>query len=136
MIPAGRGEVYAQTLSVSDSGRVTELDAPRHTPPEVIVRQAVEHVGLVRWAGGGALAHVDLIRECASREKIELLEGDAIEDLRSEHETRVWIFARAVDDYATEIVQLSLMSHAEGGTVRPEDLRALYVRASDAELKE
>jgi tRNA threonylcarbamoyladenosine biosynthesis protein TsaB len=136
MVPAGRGEVFAQTLRVSDEGRVVELDAPVHVPPSWLVERAAGQFGGITWAGGGARTHVELIREAAAREKINLLEGDWGGARESSGDARVWRLARAVNDYASEIARLSLISFIDAATVRPQDLRALYVRASDAELKE
>src|SRR5204863_4448137 len=34
LLPAGRGEVFAQLFSVANDGTVTPLDEPLHIPPE------------------------------------------------------------------------------------------------------
>jgi tRNA threonylcarbamoyladenosine biosynthesis protein TsaB len=136
MIPAGRGEVFAQTLGVGEDGRVAELSPPAHVPPASLVRQAAGLDGKIMWAGSGALAHAGLIRDAAASERITLLDEDDGVSREPEQEARVWRIARAVDDYALEIARLSLNSYLAGATVRPEELRALYVRASDAELNE
>jgi tRNA threonylcarbamoyladenosine biosynthesis protein TsaB len=136
MIPAGRGEVFAQALSVGEDGRVAELSAPAHAPPAALVRRAASLGAEISWAGSGALAHAELIRHVAAGEGIDLLEeGDEASRVPGRG-ARAWRIARAVDDYASEIASLSLISYLGGATVEARDLRALYVRASDAELNE
>jgi tRNA threonylcarbamoyladenosine biosynthesis protein TsaB len=55
VLPAGRGEVFAQMFSVDEDNTVTELDDAAHlSPPRLIDRY-----GAIRnliWAGSGALA--------------------------------------------------------------------------------
>jgi tRNA threonylcarbamoyladenosine biosynthesis protein TsaB len=155
LIPAGRGEVFAQTFSVGGDARVEALDAPAHVSPASLVARIVERVGAVRWAGGGAHTHSALIRETAECAGIEVIEsvaddhdagandlekksddlnnGEGGDDQRRE---RVWTLARAAKDYAAEIARLGLISFRKGETVRAEELRAEYVRLSDAELNE
>src|SRR6185295_948696 len=59
LLPAGRGEVFVQLLSVSDS-RVEDLDDAQHLPPEKAVTRYVTRPS-VRWAGAGAQANQDVI---------------------------------------------------------------------------
>jgi tRNA threonylcarbamoyladenosine biosynthesis protein TsaB len=155
LIPAGRGEVFAQTFAVGRDWRVEALDAPTHVSPASHVARMVERVGAVRWAGGGAHAHAALIRETAERAGIEFVEpvtdehdagsndleedshdlkdGEVRDDQRG---ARVWTVARAAEDYAGEIARLGLISYLKGETLRADELRAEYVRLSDAELNE
>jgi tRNA threonylcarbamoyladenosine biosynthesis protein TsaB len=155
LIPAGRGEVFAQTFAVGRDARVEALDAPTHVSPAMLVGRIIERVGAVRWAGGGAHTHAALIRETAERTEIEFVESVADDhdagsnDLEADsndlndrevrddqRRTRVWTLARAAEDYAGEIAQLGLISYLKGETVHAEELRAEYVRLSDAELNE
>jgi tRNA threonylcarbamoyladenosine biosynthesis protein TsaB len=135
MVPAGRGEVFAQSLRVDDEGRICELDVPAHLPPSRLMQQYAQHDGAIRWTGSGARVHLEMIREYAATAQIGFLDEDS-GARESEGGSRVWRVARPVDSYTTEIARLGLISHLEGETVRPQDLRALYVRDSDAELKE
>jgi tRNA threonylcarbamoyl adenosine modification protein YeaZ len=139
LIPAGRGEVFAQFLRVSDDGRIAELSAPAHVSPAMLLRQALGGGGALKWVGGGAQAQRDLIREVAAQEGIEFFENDFDEGEASRavaHDVRVWSLSSGVEDYAAEISRLGLISYLDGTTVRPQGLRALYVRLSDAELNE
>jgi tRNA threonylcarbamoyladenosine biosynthesis protein TsaB len=137
MIPAGRGEVFAQTFHVDEAGRITELSAAAHVNPATLLRGAASQRVSLKFAGGGARAHTELIRGIAEEEKIRLIDegSDAPDqcagDISAE---RVWILTREVDDYAAQIARLGLINYEEGETVDAHDLAASYVRPSDAEL--
>jgi tRNA threonylcarbamoyladenosine biosynthesis protein TsaB len=135
-IPAGRGEVFAQTLAVDEDGRVGELTRARHVSPMALIAQALASGGLVKWAGGGARAHAALMNEAAAAEGIALVERGPHDHSRIEVRGRVWELAAAAEDYAAEIAALSLISYEDQKTIGAGELRALYVRLSDAELKE
>jgi tRNA threonylcarbamoyladenosine biosynthesis protein TsaB len=135
-IPAGRGEVFAQTLAVDEGGRVEELTGPRHVSPAALIAEALASGGFIKWAGGGARAHAASMREAAADEGIAFVEGGARTNTSAEGRGRVWELAAEAEDYAAEIIALSLISYEGGGTVGAGELRALYVRLSDAELKE
>jgi tRNA threonylcarbamoyladenosine biosynthesis protein TsaB len=135
-IPAGRGEIFAQMLAVDEDGRVQELTQPRHLSPAVLVAQVLASEGLVKWAGGGTLAHVALMREVAAGEGIMVVERGSHDPDRVDGRGRVWELATGAENYAAEIAALGLTSYTDGRTVGAGDLRAQYVRLSDAELKE
>jgi tRNA threonylcarbamoyladenosine biosynthesis protein TsaB len=139
MIPAGRGEVFAQALRVDEEGRIAELSEAAHVSPAKLLRGAACERGSIKFAGGGARAHKELMHRIADEEQISLIDegsdapAECVDDTSAE---RVWRLTREVDDYATEIARLGLISYEEGGTVGAHDLAASYVRPSDAELKE
>lgn len=135
-IPAGRGEVFAQMLAVGEDGRVEELTQPRHVSPAILIAQTLASDGLIKWAGGGARAHVALMREVAAGEGITLVERGSHDPSLIAGRGRVWELATGVVDYAAEIAALSLISSRDGALVSAGELRAQYVRLSDAELKE
>lgn len=135
-IPAGRGEVFAQILRVESDGTVNELTRPVHIKPALLVEQVNKFSEDARWVGGGAVAHQELIFESAKRA------GHGWRELtrHEAHATRQpqvgWSLVMPVDSYAQHIARLALISSENGMTVDAETLRALYVRPSDAELKE
>lgn len=137
MIPAGRGEVFAQTFRVDEEGRITALSAAAHIRPAMLLRGAASERGSLKFAGGGARAHKELIRGIAGEEKISLIDegsdttSECVDGTGAE---RVWRLAREAVDYATQIAGLGLISYKEGETVDAHDLAASYVRPSDAEL--
>ena len=135
-IPAGRGEVFAQTLSVGADGRVEELTRPGHVSPAALIAQALALQGLVKWAGGGARAHAASMREAAAGAGFEFGERGVRDRPHPRPRERVWELAPEAEGYAAEIAALSLISYQDGATVGAGDLRALYVRLSDAELRE
>jgi len=142
-LPAGRGELFAQLLSVAPDGAVTELDAPAHLPPAALVERALSWSPSLTWIGTGAHAQRELIKDAATRAEIVWqIESDkageenlnAIE--QSGQSGRVWLLARPTEALAGEVARLALRAYEAGGTGGAEDLRALYVRLSDAELNE
>ena len=60
LLPAGRGEVFAQLFSVAGDGAVTALDEPAHIPPARMIEKygSLENV---LWCGEGAIAQRELI---------------------------------------------------------------------------
>src|ERR1051325_4743749 len=53
LLPAGRGEGFAQMLRVTAEGEVEELGPPEHLPPARLLERASSGGG-VKFAGGGA----------------------------------------------------------------------------------
>lgn len=135
-IPAGRGEVFAQTLAVDEAGRVEELSAPRHVSPSSLFAQALSSSGLVKWAGGAVHAHAALMREIAVGAGVALVERGSHIHSDDDARTRVWELDAGAGDYSAMIAAQGLFSYREGRVVGAAQLRALYVRLSDAELKE
>jgi tRNA threonylcarbamoyladenosine biosynthesis protein TsaB len=131
LIPAGRGEVFAQLLGVDEGGRVTEHEAPAHLPPARLSEKIARLAAGVKWAGGGAFKFEELIRQGAASAGIEF--SDAPETGASSH---VWQFAHAEKALARSVVEIALSRLGDGGGASAEDLSAIYVRPSDAELKE
>lgn len=135
-LPAGRGEVFAQLLSVDGESKVEELSEPFHLSPAALLERAATWGGDLTWAGAGAHAHVAAIQEFAADKKIVWRDKVALDD----DETRVpgagWTLAPSVESYAEGIAALGSIYYRQGSTIMAEDLYALYVRLSDAELNE
>lgn len=111
LLPAGRGEVFAQLLSVSSDGVVTELDQATHISPQKLVAK-YGSLDDVLWCGEGTIANR------------VLLEGNPS-----------WRIAPQSKSLAREIASLALMRFRQNSLEQPDALRAVYVRPSDAELK-
>lgn len=126
LLPAGRGELFAQSFSVED-GQVRELDAAAHLAPRKIL-EAYGKAQELRWAGEGAHQQAEILREWAQSNDIPFVESGP--------DHTGWSLAPAVDHLAGSIALLALNAYRNGSTVRPDDLRAVYVRASDAEINE
>ena len=134
-IPAGRGEVFAQLLTVAETGEVRELCEPMHVSPATLTEMAAGWGDNLTWAGGGAHAQSELISEAAARAGRkwgELTDGGQ----SAEKESRgVWTLVTRAESYAAQIARLGLISSEKGLAVSAEEIRAQYVRPSDAELK-
>jgi tRNA threonylcarbamoyladenosine biosynthesis protein TsaB len=127
MLPAGRGELFAQLLSVSPDGEITEHDVAAHLPPLTLIEKYGELTDL-KWAGAGAYLYRDLIGEQAVGRGIEFQEDDS--------KSGGWKLAKREQHLAKEIALLALESFQLGAEDAAETLRAIYVRPSDPELRE
>jgi tRNA threonylcarbamoyl adenosine modification protein YeaZ len=141
-LPAGRGEIFGQLLSVADAPQgVSELSEPFHLSPAAVCEKAAQWGGDLLWAGAGA--HAAALREFAAGQgSIRLVEdgeaalGDAREDGLHPESLAHWTFAPPSESYAIGVAALGLMNYRAGRTIVAEDLQALYVRLSDAELNQ
>lgn len=129
LIPAGRGEVFAQLLSVSVEGVVTELESPTHLPPAQLLERMEGLGGGLKWTGGGALKFLELIRERATAAGVDFAEREAADVA----EGGGWVYAPAAEALARSVAEMAQAARAGGAGA--EGLVAVYVRPSDAELK-
>jgi len=111
LLPAGRGEVFAQLFSVTKDGFVTALDQATHISPQRLIEK-YGSLESVLWCGDGAIANRALI-ERDSRGRI----------------------APEIPVLAKQIASLALTRFREEHLEKPDALQAIYVRPSDAELK-
>lgn len=133
MIPAGRGEVFGQLLSVDEQGEVKPLNEAVHQTAERLL-DSVVHLRQLKFAGEGSQHHEPLIRERAEREGVFFLNEKAphLETLKDKNE--FWLIAPRLDDLAGSVSALAHQRHLRDETIGPEQLKAIYVRPSDAEL--
>ena len=111
LLPAGRGEVFAQLFSVTNEGLVTELDKATHISPQRLLEKYSSLESLL-WCGEGAIANRTLL------------------------ETKPdWRIVPPSTNLATHVAALALRRFRENQVVDPDALQAIYVRPSDAELK-
>ena len=131
LFPAGRGEVFSQMFSVSEEGRVTALDVPDHiSPANALEKYAKEHN--IIWAGPGTHIHLDLIRQTASMAGYQLFEVTGEIDRVS---ADGWKIAQPTQNLAQHVGSLALSEFSSKENHTPFELRAIYVRPSDAEMK-
>ncbi len=114
LLPAGRGEVFAQLFSVSAEGVVTALDEPSHISPQKMIDKYGSLENAV-WCGAGAIAQRELIESSAHKKQ--------------------WRIAGQTENLAVHVATLALRNFRQGQLVAPDALQAIYVRPSDAELK-
>ncbi|HKV37422.1 MAG TPA: tRNA (adenosine(37)-N6)-threonylcarbamoyltransferase complex dimerization subunit type 1 TsaB [Pyrinomonadaceae bacterium] len=113
LLPAGRGEVFAQLFSVS-ADAVTALDEPSHISPQKMIDK-YGSLETALWCGEGALAQRELIESSAAGKQ--------------------WRIASRTDNLARQVAALALSNFRQDRLVAPDALQAIYVRPSDAELK-
>ena len=133
LLPAGRGEVFAQLLSVSESGAVTELDAPAHLSPAKLLERYSSRMNL-KWAGAGAHSQRDLLADYAQNHGIYFASESDADDV--DHNGRIWSLAPLVHNLARHVAALALEVFQTGDIQSPHSLSAIYVRPSDAELNQ
>jgi tRNA threonylcarbamoyladenosine biosynthesis protein TsaB len=126
LLPAGRGEVFAQMFAVHEN--VVELDEPAHISPNALIAKYGSYSQL-KWAGEGAHAQLELIRSHARAKGIELTVG------AQEQNTNGWMLAPPTPRLAEDVARLAFREWRKGNVIDPGELRANYVRASDAEIK-
>lgn len=111
LLPAGRGEVFAQLFSVTDDAFVTALDQPAHISPQKLLEKYGAFDDLL-WCGEGAIANKSLIEQRPH-----------------------WQIASQTSVLATHVARLALIKFHKQQLERADTLQAIYVRPSDAELK-
>ena len=127
LLPAGRGELFAQLFCVAPDGNVMQQDVAAHLPPPVVIEKYGTLRGLT-WAGAGAHAFRDFIERQAESAGIDFEdEGTG---------SGGWKLARREENLAKDICALALHRFQTGELESAEILRAIYVRPSDTELRE
>jgi tRNA threonylcarbamoyladenosine biosynthesis protein TsaB len=110
LLPAGRGEVFAQLFSVS-KGVVTALDNATHISPQKLLDK-YSSLENVLWCGEGAIANKAVIEKEPG-----------------------WRIAPPIPNLATHVATLALQKFRDEELEHPDAVQAIYVRPSDAELK-
>jgi tRNA threonylcarbamoyladenosine biosynthesis protein TsaB len=129
LLPAGRGEVYAQRLSVTATGDVQSLDAPEHLAPEILLKK-VSAMRSLKWAGDGAHMYIEAIGSFASAEGISFRQKGS-DAMSAENE---WAVVGVSEALAASVGKLAFKHAPFVRGASPQDLQAIYVRPSDAEL--
>jgi tRNA threonylcarbamoyladenosine biosynthesis protein TsaB len=133
MLPAGRGEVYAQRLAVYGTGAVQPLSAPTNKAPLSLLDN-VSTLRQLKWAGEGAHVFAEEIKARALSEGIAFQTTDS-QTLISNDEER-WALINSPEVLAVNVATLALSLARAGDITLPRDLQAIYVRPSDAELNQ
>jgi tRNA threonylcarbamoyladenosine biosynthesis protein TsaB len=126
LLPAGRGEVFAQMFSVIGDG-VTAFDEAMHISPRALLLKYGGH-DKIRWAGEGAHAQLELLRDAATGRGLEF-------GLVTNVNGSGWSVAVENGRIAESVARLAAREYRDGRIIKPEELRADYVRPSDAEIK-
>jgi tRNA threonylcarbamoyladenosine biosynthesis protein TsaB len=134
LLPAGRGEVFAQLLRVGASGEVHPVDSPAHIAPQKLLEKIRAETDL-KWAGEGAHVYAEAIRARALTEGI-LFEDETQNGRTEQRIGRRWMLASTQTVLAKDVAMLALLRARAGELETSDQLRAIYVRPSDAELNE
>lgn len=136
LLPAGRGEVFAQMFSVGHDGAVAELDSAAHLSPQRLVERYSGFLNLC-WAGSGAHVQRDFLKDYATQQGIDFVEqtSEAI-SIAAGSGGHVWRLAAKEMSLAKHVAALALQVFHAGRIQSAQSLSAIYVRPSDAELKE
>lgn len=134
LLPAGRGELFAQMLSVSENGVVTELDTAAHLSPTNLMARYGGRRSL-KWAGNGALVQREVIENFAREQGITFVEDLIAEQLR-ETQRDTWVLGAPETNLARHVGVMALPLFQSNAIQSPHLLKAIYVRPSDAELNQ
>jgi tRNA threonylcarbamoyladenosine biosynthesis protein TsaB len=136
LLPAGRGEVFAQMFSVSSDGTVVELDAPAHLSPQRMLERYAALSNLI-WAGSGAHLQRELLEGHAQQNGIVFAEVANAAHVESQGPgSGLWRLAPLEANLARHVAALALHRFASDKIQSPHSLHAIYVRPSDAELNQ
>jgi tRNA threonylcarbamoyladenosine biosynthesis protein TsaB len=130
LLPAGRGEVFVQMLSVLPDGRVTPLDEPAHLSPNNLLEKYGSHKTL-KWSGPGAHMYRDRLESYARENGIDFTDQSPPETELSQG----WKLTPALENLSQYVAALALQKYKTNEVDDPLSLNAIYVRPSDAELK-
>lgn len=128
LLPAGRGEVFAQMFSVPEDSGVLEQDTAAHLSPLKLIER-YGYLDEATWAGSGAYAEREHLAEYARRRGLTFVEGAG-------KPGKGWRLAPKVENLALHVATLGLHTFETGKVQSAQSLSAIYVRPSDPELKE
>jgi len=131
LLPAGRGELYAQLFRVDGNYTIEVLDGASHLSPSAVLAKYVNRS--LKWAGEGAHLHEPFLREYASNQGIRFGEDSVGSGV---HPSPDWMLAPISALLAESVAALALREYRYGRAIAASELQAAYVRASDAEIKE
>lgn len=136
LLPAGRGELFAQMFSVSADGVVTALDAAAHLSPQRLIEKYAAFTDLT-WAGPGAYLQRQFLEDCAQQFNIPFAEASLELPDHAQHQSgNVWRLAARETNLAQQVAALALQLFESGELQSPQSVQAIYVRLSDAELNQ
>jgi len=123
LLPAGRGELFAQRFS-SEKGSVRAIDSAAHVSPRALLEKYGE-IKPLTWAGEGAHQQIDLLTGWARKKGFSVTESGS-----------GWKIVEETNNLAEAVAAVALKAYRAGDSLSAEELRAVYVRPSDAEINE
>ena len=132
LLPAGRGEVFAQRFTVSGESFVQPFESPTHIRPGSLLDRLVS-IRRLKWAGEGAQIYLEEIKARAQAEGIDFETAESKVEVGDEER---WTLVNSTEALAASVARLALARAPFDDTHTPQNLRAIYVRPSDAEINE
>jgi hypothetical protein len=132
MLPAGRGEVFAQILSVSEEGSISELTRAVHLPPQRVIESLAPYRNLL-ITGPAAYENLDGIKNMAARLNICTGENGGSFYRGANEET--WNLLPQTKIVSSAVAAIAYNNYQLRDFAMAEELDPMYVRASDPELK-
>lgn len=129
LLPAGRGEVFVQLLSVAHD--VTELDTAAHLPPARAIER-YKSLPDVTWVGPGAAIHRNAIESTARKQGFAFRAVDVNDSAMN---AEGWCLVSRETNLARHVAAIAWQRFQRQELEQAESLSAIYVRPSDAELK-
>ncbi len=133
MLPAGRGEIFAQLLNITEDGQVLELSDAVHLPPLKAIEK-FSSIRNLRFAGKGASENFDIFRTKGESVGRPIVTFD-VQGGQPYPEGEQWSFFQGLYVLSTSVAMLALKEWFGGGRAGAGDLLPNYVRPSDPELK-
>ena len=124
LLPAGRGEVFAQRFA-TEKGRVEAIDAAAHLSPQALLDKYGSREDLT-WAGEGARQQIELLTTWATEKGFPITNSGS--------NGFGWKVIQETPNLAQSVAALALEEYEAGNSLSAEELHAVYVRASDAEI--
>jgi tRNA A37 threonylcarbamoyladenosine modification protein TsaB len=124
LLPAGRGEVFAQRFA-TEEGSVNAIDTAAHLSPGALLEK-YGNLERVTWAGEGARPQLELLTNWARDKGFPLVDSGQNES--------GWTIISETSNLANAVAALALKEEEAGRSSSAEELQAVYVRASDAEI--
>ena len=132
LFPGGRGEVFAQLLKVERDGAVHSLEPPVHLTPQKLLEK-VRDLAPLKWVGEGAQIYAEAIQAQALSQGIVFRDQSEFGD-DVQMRQREWTIGRKQTGLATDVAELALQRFRSADVESADELRAIYVRPSDADL--
>jgi tRNA threonylcarbamoyladenosine biosynthesis protein TsaB len=136
LLPAGRGELFAQMFTVSQDHTVTEIDSAAHLSPQKLIEKYQTFRELI-WAGPGAHQQREFLEQCATEIGIDFTEDTSnLAGDPSQPVSDNWRLAAKEPNLAAHVAALALQLFERGEVQFADSIQAIYVRPSDAELNQ
>ncbi|MBI3952277.1 MAG: tRNA (adenosine(37)-N6)-threonylcarbamoyltransferase complex dimerization subunit type 1 TsaB [Acidobacteria bacterium] len=128
-IDALRGEIYAQLFEVNPDGSVNPLTEPNLALPSHVYASLADEPAIT-FVGDGALSSLEILKDEAAILRREVIVSPVAQGL-----DEGWVVIQTAPFLAPAVASLAATEYQAGHTQTAMALAALYVRASDAEVK-